>query len=178
MTAIAPLPYGFIKRRKIRTCKRSVSNSKRNLNSTRIKYLKMKLNILNKPCPSCKTEIKMGFYTIRENIRRCPQCGVLLVENSKRKLISGIMFFAGGFMATGSEWLGFPLLVGLLLMIISILIALKIINFTIVERDYVIKNKESNQVSYVNKTDWMEIVNNSVDSENKFEIIEHLKDKN
>ncbi len=136
----------------------------------------MNLNIINKPCPSCKSEIKMGFWTIRENIRRCPECGVLLIENSNRKLISGILFFIGGFMASGSEWLGIPIFIGVLIMIVSIIMAFKIVNFKIIEKDFVIKNKETNQISFINNSDWMEIENNSSNNESKFEIIERLTD--
>ena len=138
--------------------------------------MKMNLNIMNKPCPSCKSEIEMGFWTIRENIRRCPECGVLLIENSNRKLVSGILFFIGGFVASGSEWLGIPMFIGVLIMIVSIIMAFKIVNFKIIEKDFVIKNKETNQISFINKSDWIDIENNSSDNENKFEIIERLTD--
>lgn len=138
----------------------------------------MNFNLMKKTCPSCQSKIETGFWSIREDIKRCSNCGVLLTENPFSKLISGIVFFAGGFAATGSRWLGIPWFVGLLILVVSIIIALKIVNFKIVKRDLVIKNKETNQISFVNNSDWAEIVNNSLNTENNFEIIEYLKTDN
>jgi hypothetical protein len=140
-----------------------------------IKLQEMNFEIFKKSCPSCKSKIDVGFWSIREGIKRCPNCGVLLIENPKGKLISGIVFFVGILLASSSQWLGIPVFLGLLIIIFSIIVALQIIAFKTVKRDLVIKNKENNQISFVNNSDWIEIVNNSVHKENKFEIIEHLK---
>jgi hypothetical protein len=134
----------------------------------------MKINILNKPCPKCQSNISFHFFKNREEIIQCPNCKTLLKENSTGNLISGAVFFVGGFFATGSKWIGIPIWVGLLIMILAIYIALKIINFRIIKRDLIIRNKQTNQISYVNNSDWKEIVNNSAATENNFEIVENL----
>ena len=56
----------------------------------------------------------------------------------------------------------------------AIYIALKIINFRIIKRDLIIRNKQTHQISYVNNSDWIEILNNSANTENNYEIVEYL----
>jgi len=134
----------------------------------------MKTNIFNNPCPNCKSNISLHFFRNREEIIQCSDCKSLLQENSRSKLISGAFIFVGGFFATGSTWIGIPIWIGLLIMILAIYTALKIIGFRIVKRDLIIRNKLTNEISYVNNSDWKEILNNSADTENNFEIVENL----
>ena len=134
----------------------------------------MKSNIINKSCPNCKSKIPFNFYRNREEIIQCSNCKTLLKENSSGALTSGIVFFLGGFFATGSKWIGIPTWVGLLIMLLAIYSAFKIIHFRIIKRDLIIRNKQTNQISYVNNSDWSEIINNSVDREINFEIVEYL----
>jgi uncharacterized protein (DUF983 family) len=134
----------------------------------------MKFNLLNKSCPNCKSKVSFDFFRNREEIIQCANCKTLLRENSTGTLISGIIFFVGGFFATGSKLIGIPVWFGLLIMILAIYIALKIINFRIIKRDLVIRNKRTNQISYVNNSDWKGIVDNSTNKENNFEILENL----
>jgi len=134
----------------------------------------MKINIFNKPCPNCKSNISLHFFRNREEIIQCRNCMTLLQENSTGKLISGAVIFVGGFFATGSSWIGIPIWVGLLIAILAIYIALRIINFKIIKRDLMIRNKLTNQISYINNSEWEEIVNNNTDTENNFEIVENF----
>jgi hypothetical protein len=48
-------------------------------------------------------------------------------------------------------------------------------NLTIVKKDLVIKNKATNAISYIDNSDWSEILKNTSGRENSFEIIEELK---
>jgi len=44
----------------------------------------------------------------------------------------------------------------------------------VIKKDLIIRNKQTNQISYVDNSDWKEILNNSVNKENNFEIVENL----
>ncbi len=48
----------------------------------------MNFNIMNKPCPSCKSEIKIGFWTIRENIKILIRIWILVFQ---ARILMGIM---------------------------------------------------------------------------------------
>lgn len=135
----------------------------------------MKIKLLNKSCPNCKSNISLNFYRNREEIIRCPNCKNLLIENPKKKMASGVIIFIGIVVAIGSAALKIPIYIGLLMLLVSYGIALKIIDLMVVKKDLIIKNKHTNQISYVNNSDWKEIVNNSADKENNFEIVENLK---
>jgi hypothetical protein len=136
------------------------------------------MEITKKKCPVCQAKIEVGLWTIRENIRQCPQCKTLLMENPVSKLVSATAFFSGGFMAAGGKWLGIPLSLSLLLMIVSLVVAIKIIRFNIVKRDLIIRNKTTNQISFITMDDWEEIEKNSqMKNESHFEIVEYLKNE-
>jgi hypothetical protein len=134
----------------------------------------MKINLLNKPCPNCKSNISLNFYRNREEIIPCSKCNTLLIENPKRKMASGIVLFIGLFVTIGSAILKIPIYIGLLTLLASYGIALKVIDLMVVKKDLIIRNKQTNQISYVNNSDWKEIVDNSADKENNFEIMEYL----
>lgn len=134
----------------------------------------MKINLLNKPCPNCKSNISLNFYRNREEIIQCPNCKTLLTENSKRKMASSIVLFFGLFVTIGSAIFKIPIYIGLLTLLVSYGIALKIIALMVVKKDLIIRNKQTNQISYVNNSDWKEIVDNSADKENNFEIMEYI----
>ncbi len=125
----------------------------------------MKSNRIYKSCPNYESKIPFNFYRNREEIIQCPNCEILLKEKSSGVLISGIIFFLGGFFATGSKWIGIPTWMGLLIMLLAIYSAFKIIHFKTIKKDLIIRNKLTNQISYIN---------NSVDGEINFEIIEYL----
>jgi uncharacterized paraquat-inducible protein A len=134
----------------------------------------MKINLLNKSCPNCNSIISLNFYRNREEIIQCPNCKTLLTENPKRKMASSIVLFVGLFLLIGSATLRIPIYFGLLTLFISFGIAQKVIELMSVKKDLIIRNKQTNQISYVNNSDWKEIVNNSADKENNFEVLENL----
>jgi uncharacterized paraquat-inducible protein A len=134
----------------------------------------MNIKILDKPCPNCKTKISLNFYRNREEIIRCPNCKTLLIENPKRKIASGIAIFIGIFLTISLSVLKVPIYIGLVLLVFSFGIALKLIDLMVIKKDLIIRNKQTNQISYVDNSDWQEIVNNSANKENNFEILENL----
>ena len=135
----------------------------------------MNFNVFKKSCPTCNSELNMGFFRIRENIVRCSNCGALLIENPKRNVTSMIVFFCGIFIASGSKWLNIPLFYGILIFVISFFIAMLITKMKEVKKELVIRNVQTNQISFINQSDWEDILNNSQNHENNFEIIEYLK---
>lgn len=134
----------------------------------------MKIYLLNKSCPKCKSNIPLNFYRNREEIIQCPNCKTLLIENPKRKMVSSIVIFVGIFVTIGAASLKVPIYFGLLILLAFYGIALKVIELIIIKKDFIIRNKHTNQISYVNKSDWQEILDNSIDKEINFEIIENL----
>jgi len=136
----------------------------------------MNFNVFKKKsCPSCNSEIKMGISRIRENIIRCSNCGALLIENPKSNIISMIVIFFGVFIASGGKWLNIPLFYGILIFIVSFFISMRITKMKEVKKELVIRNVNTNQISYINRSDWEDILNNSQNPENNFEIVEYLK---
>ncbi len=89
-------------------------------------------------------------------------------------MASGIVIFIGIIVTISSAALKIPIYIGLLVLFIFFGLALKIIDLMVIKRDLTIRNKQTNQISYVNNSDWSEIVNNSVTKENNFEIVEYL----
>lgn len=82
----------------------------------------------------------------------------------------------GIFVGYGSNILiGINSIWGLVIFILSSVVMLRIRTLTIVKKELVIKNKASNVVSYIDKSDWNEIIKNTSGKENSFEIIEELK---
>jgi len=134
----------------------------------------MKINILNKPCPNCKSKISLNFYRNREEIIQCVNCKTLLTENPKRKITSGVIIFIGIVLTIGSATLKIPIYLGLIILLVFYGVSLKVIALLIVKKDLVIRNKHTNQISYLDNSDWKEIMQNAADKENKFEIIEYL----
>lgn len=134
----------------------------------------MEINLLNKSCPNCKSNISLKSYRNREEIIRCPNCKSLLTENPKRKMISSIIFFIGIVLTISAATLKIPIYLGLLILLAFYAASLKVVDLMIVKKDLIIKNKYSNQILYVDNSDWKEIEDNSIDKENSFEIIEYL----
>ena len=136
----------------------------------------MKPNLFQKPCPTCKAQIGTGLFSIREQIVRCPQCGELLTENPKRKVLGAFITFSGFVLGIGgSYFLDFSLLWGLLIFLISGLFSLRIGNLMIIKRDLAIRNMQTNQISYVDMADWSEILKNTSGKQNNFKIVENFR---
>jgi len=134
----------------------------------------MKIKLLNKSCPNCKSNIPLNFYRNREEIIQCTNCKTLLVENPKRKMVSGIVIFIGISLTIWASALRVPFYVVLLILLLFYGIALKIIELIITKKDLIIRNKQTNQMSYIDNSDWKEIVKNSANKEINFEIVENL----
>lgn len=134
----------------------------------------MKIYLLNKSCPNCKSNISLKFYRNREEIIQCPYCKTFLAENPKRKITSSIIIFIGIVLTIGSAALKIPIYLGLLLLLVSFGIALTVTGLIIVKKDLIIRNRHTNQISYVDNSDWKEIVDNTAIKENNFEIVEYL----
>ena len=135
----------------------------------------MKQNLFQKPCPNCKAQIGTGLFSIREQIVRCPQCGELLTENPKRKPLGAFIAFTGFALGIGCCYLvDISFLWGLFIFLISVLIAVKIGSLIIIKKDLVIRNKQTNQVIYIDQADWTEILKNTSGKQNDFEIVENL----
>ena len=115
----------------------------------------MKQNLIKKPCPVCKTSIGIGLFSNREEIIRCSNCGTLLIENPKRKNMGLFVFFAGILLWIAlNYWFKVGWLWFWLILILSLIISVVSINFTTVKKDFVIRNKQTNEISYTNKSDW------------------------
>jgi CRISPR/Cas system CSM-associated protein Csm4 (group 5 of RAMP superfamily) len=56
----------------------------------------------------------------------------------------------------------------------AMLIWFYIRNLKIVKKDFVIRNKDTKQIAYIDKKEWNEILKNSMGKENNFEITETL----
>ena len=134
----------------------------------------MKIKVLNKSCPNCKSTISLKFYRNREEIIPCPNCKSLLAENPKRKMTSGIIIFIGIVLTIVSATLKVPIYLALIILLVSFGVALKVVDLTIVKKDLIIRNKHTNQISYVDNSDWKEIIQNAAGKENNFEIVEYL----
>ncbi|MCL4481609.1 MAG: hypothetical protein M1445_03130 [Bacteroidetes bacterium] len=136
----------------------------------------MRQNLIKKPCPTCRTSIGIGLFSNREEIVRCPKCKELLIDNPKRNQIGGAISLLGLLIGLGFHyWLAIGLNWVFLILIVSLITSILISNFVVVKKDLVIRNKQTNEISYCDRTDWNEILVNSSGKENIFEIIEELK---
>ena len=136
----------------------------------------MKINFVTKPCPTCRNPIGIGLYLSREVIIRCPKCGELLNEDPSRKKIGIFINLLGILLwVSGSYWTGIGLFTGFLIIPVTVIIALVITRLDIVKKDLVIRNKNTSEISYIDRSDWNEILSNTSGKENRFEIIEELK---
>jgi predicted nucleic acid-binding Zn ribbon protein len=136
----------------------------------------MKQFLIKKPCPTCKASIEIGLFSIREEIVRCAKCKELLTDNPKRKQIQVIIILVGLLISVGGHYLiGISLNWGILIGFVLLLISIVVSNLTIIKKDLVIRNKQTNEISYIDKSDWNDRLVNSSGKENIFEIIEDLK---
>ena len=135
----------------------------------------MSLTIIHNHCPTCKTKIGLRLLSVNEEILRCPECGELLIDNPKRNLLGAILFFAGFLLtATLQHLYGANIFRDLVIIVISGFAYGIVRKLTIAKKDLVIRNKQTNQISYIDHADWNEILENTKGKENVFEIIEKL----
>jgi hypothetical protein len=62
----------------------------------------------------------------------------------------------------------------ILILVLFFAVFLYSVNLKVVKKDLVVKNKLTNEISYMDLADWEEIVANTKGKENNFEIIEKL----
>lgn len=135
----------------------------------------MKQNMIKRPCPTCKTPIRTGFFTNREEIIRCPTCKELLIDNPKRIQIGAAIMLLGILIWIGFQyWLGISSNWTFLIILVSLILSILISSLTKIKKDLVIRNKQTNEISYIDRSDWNDILINSSGKENIFEIIEEL----
>ena len=135
----------------------------------------MKLNQPGTKCPTCNTAISLKLFRNREEVIRCKQCNSLLIETPKSRLISSIVLVLGIFAAIGVPLLIDYFFIGVLLLLVSFSIAQALIKLSVAKRDLKIRDKITNRVSYIKKSDWEEIVKNAKNDKINYEIIEHLE---
>jgi len=135
----------------------------------------MKLNFRQKLCPTCKTQIGIGLFSSRGKIIRCPKCGELLIEKSVTNLLWGLSLVLVILLLLGSHFFfGDSFLLDLLIFLAVFIVFVLNDSLTIVKKDLVIWNKQTNQISYIDHADWNEILENTKGKENIFEITERL----
>ncbi len=90
-------------------------------------------------------------------------------------MISSIVLVLGIFAAIGVPLLIDYFFIGVLLLLVSFSIAQALIKLSVAKRDLKIRDKITNRVSYIQKSDWEEIVKNAKNGKINYEIIEHLE---
>jgi hypothetical protein len=135
----------------------------------------MSLKIIHNHCPTCHTEIGLRLWAVNGEILRCPKCKELLVDNPKRILLGSLLFSAGFILIAGLQHLyGANIIRDLITIVISGFAYGMVRKLTITKKDLVIRNKQTNQISYIDHADWNEILENTNGKENIFEITESL----
>lgn len=135
----------------------------------------MKLNLTGHKCPSCKTAINLKLFRNREEIIECNQCNSLLIETPKSRLISSAVLVIGFLVATGVVLVVDNFFVGFVLLLVFFSLAQALIKLSVAKRDLKIRDKITNRVSYIHKSDWDEIVKNAKNGKINFEIVEYLE---
>jgi uncharacterized protein (DUF983 family) len=136
----------------------------------------MNRNLIKRHCPTCRAPIWTGLFTNREEIIRCPKCGELLIDNPKKIQTGVIISLSGIFIFLGFHyWIGVNLKWAFAVILVSLIFSIVISNLTKIKKDLVIRNKQTNEISYIDMSEWNDILANSSEKENIFEIIEELK---
>jgi hypothetical protein len=135
----------------------------------------MKLYFIKKPCPTCKTKIGIGLFSDRGKIIRCPNCGELVMDNPKTNYLLIALIIFGILLSMGlrhllgeSSWRDILIVV---ILFAAFVISIRLI---VVKRDLVIRNRQTNELSYIDNSDWNDIEENAKGKENNFEIVEKL----
>ena len=135
----------------------------------------MALKIIHSQCPTCKTKIGLRLLFVPDEILRCPKCGQLLVDSGKRNLLGILLFFAGFLTIVGLQhFYGQNLIRDLAILVVSLLAYGMVRKLNVTKKDYIIRNMDTNRISYIDQADWNEIVENNKGKEFRFEIIEKL----
>ncbi len=136
----------------------------------------MKLQLTKRACPTCKEplDLKIFTFSIQNELVQCPKCKSLV----RRKImwIGPIIYIGGSLLATFLyEQLGYFSIWMVAVLAIAFLIPLLTQKYEVIIRDFKIRNKLTNQVTYINHNDWQDIVANAKDAEPNFEIVEDLR---
>ena len=135
----------------------------------------MSLKIIHNHCPTCNTKIGLRLWAINGEILRCPKCKELLIDNPKRNLLGSLLFSAGFILIAGLQHLyGANISRDLVIIYFFGFAFVMVRKLTITKKDLVIRNKQTNQISYIDHADWNEILENTKGKENIFEITERL----
>ncbi len=135
----------------------------------------MSLKIIHNHCPTCKTKIGLRLWAVNGEILRCPKCEELLIDDPKRNLLGALCFFCGFLLIAILQHLyGANIFRDLAIIAISGFAYGTVRKLAIVKKDLVIRNKQTNEISYIDHTDWNEILENTKGKENMFEILEKL----
>jgi hypothetical protein len=135
----------------------------------------MKIYFIKKPCPTCKTKIGIGLFSDRGKIIRCPKCGELLMDDPRSNYILLLLIVSGIFLSMGfRHFFGASALRDIMILAVFSAFYLFFIRLKIVKKDLVIRNKQTNEISYIDQADWEDIVKNAAGKENNFEITEKL----
>jgi hypothetical protein len=130
---------------------------------------------MKKPCPACNAPIEMGLLVSNSHIYRCPKCLALTMEDPKRDRIGMGVLILGMLLSLGIQYqFDSNKLWNILIFTGAMLIWFYIRNLKIVKKDFVIRNKDTKQIAYIDKKEWNEILKNSMGKENNFEITETL----
>jgi len=135
----------------------------------------MKIYFIKKPCPTCQTKIGLGLFSDRGKITRCPKCGELLMDDPKSNYILLLLIVSGIILSMGSRhFFGASALRDIMILVVFSAVFLFFIHLKVVKKELVIRNKQTNEISYIDQADWNEILENTKGKENPFEIIEKL----
>lgn len=89
--------------------------------------------------------------------------------------MGAVVFGFGLFIGLASRvWINVSSIWGLLILLLSFIIMMRVSNLIVVKKDLVIRHKATHAISYIDRTDWSEILKNTADKENSFEIVEEL----
>jgi len=135
----------------------------------------MKIYYIKKPCPSCKTKIRIGLFSDRGKIMRCPKCGQLLMDDPKNNYFLVVLLIAGvGLSMVFRHFFGESAWRDIAILAVFSVVFVMLVRFRVVKKELVIRNTQTNELSYIDLTDWEEILKNTKGKENIFEIIERF----
>lgn len=135
----------------------------------------MKIYGIKKPCPYCRSKISIGLFSDRGKIIRCPSCGQLMMDDPKTNYFLILLIFAGiGLSMVLRKFLGESVWRDLAILALFSIAYLLLIRLKKVKKELVIRNKQTNERSFIDHSDWEEILENTTGKENIFEIEERL----
>lgn len=136
----------------------------------------MKLQLTKRACPTCKEllDLKIFSFSFQNELVQCPKCKSLV--RRKTMWIGPIIYLAGGVLAGYlNERFGYFSIWCVAILGIAFLFLLIPQKYEVIKRDFKIRNKINNQITYINHNDWQDIVANAKDAEPNFEIVEDLR---